>query len=273
MKVLLQKSTGFMQDELSAWARSFVATEHDVLFFDINEKPIFDAFYEINPDLFIVNRNDVDRKMFDISQKYNKCKILVIEDKEYKKEFIKNNNVHILSYLNKDIYPCFDPYVFKIANPKNIFLSEVNYISSEYNKEYLLFVNNFDMKIFGKGDWPTPKYVGDIKEQDKKYIVASCQYALCGSSYKDFKWFIECFSCNKICYSYKNEYIKNLNFNDFSFDDIKNFQPNPKNCLETRRQILHKYSSHNQVYNILNKIELESEAKKCLDVAQKLYLN
>lgn len=270
MKVLLQKSTGFMQDELSAWARSFVATEHDVLFFDINQKPIFDAFYEINPDLFILNRNDADRKIFDISQKYNKCKILVVEDKNYEKDFIISKNIYKLSYLNKDIYPCFDPYVFKVCDPKNNFLSEVNYISSEFSKEYLNFVNNFDMKIFGNGNWPTAKYVGKIQEHEKKHIVASCQYSLCGSSYKDFKWFIECVSCNKICYAYKNEHIKEIFLNAFCFNDINKFEITTNNFLDVRNNVLKNYSSHKQLYNILNKIELESEAKKCLNVAQKM---
>ena len=270
MKVLLQQSNGFMQDELSSWARSFVASEHDVLFFNIKKKPIFDAFYEINPDIFIFNRNDSDRKIFDLSQKYNSCKFVSIEDREYKNEFVKNNNIYVLSYINKDIYPCFDPYVFKISNPKNNFLSEVNYISSEFNKEYLTFVNNFDIKIFGKGDWPTAKYLGDIDEYEKKYIIASCQYSLSGSSYKDFKWFIECFCCNKICYAYKNEYIKNIFSNTFCFNDINNFQPTTENFLDIRNIVLQDYSSHKQLYNILNKIELESEAKKCLNVAQKM---
>lgn len=273
MKVLFQQSTGFMQDELTAWARSFVATEHDVLFFDISKKPIFDAFYETTPDIFIVNRNDADRKLFDISQKYNNCKILIIEDKNYTNEFIKNKNIYTFSYLNKDIFPCFDPYVFKLVESKNNFLSEVNYISSEFNKEYLIFVNKFDMKIFGKGEWSTAKYVGNIREQDKKYIVASCQYSLCASSYKDFKWFVECFSCNKPCFAYKNEYVKSITSNNFCFDNIDAFELTANNFFDIRNEILNTYSSHTQLYNILNKLELESEAKKCLNVAQRIKIN
>lgn len=274
MKILCQQSNGFYQDEMSAWSKILVYNNNDFTFFDIQKKPVFDAFYEIKPDLFIVNANECTKKLDYLAEKYHSCKIVLLNVEGNFKNY-KQNNIYTFSYLNDDIRPCFDLFIFKESEAKKEYLSEVNYIAREFNKDYLKFMNNFDIKIFGKGHWPTPRFLGNIEDSEKKHVIASCQYSLCGSSYKDIKWFLECVACNKYCFAYKNEYIKNMLSKEFYVDNYKeifdlifiNQQQNQiSNFNLLRDKIIKEYSSKNQIANILKKIGLNEEAEKCLKI-------
>ena len=254
MKVLCQQSTGFVQEEMTAWGRSLISNNHDFLFFDINKKPIFDALYEKKPDIVIVNSDEADRKIVVLAEKYPKCKFVLLDINAYSEIKYDLKNIIRFSYLNNDISPCYDPFVYKIGSSNQKYASEVNCILSEFNKEYLYLSDYFDIKIFGKGKWPITNYVGDISEKEKKDIVASCQYSVCGSTIQDLKWFIECMACHKHCFAYKNEFVKKIFSSDFCFDNPREMIINLENDNQIKHDILENYSSHKQISRILNKV-------------------
>ena len=242
-----------MQEEMTAWGRSLISNNHDFIFFDINKKPIFDAFYEKTPDLFIVHREEADRKIPVLAEKYPKCKFALLELSHYEKRAYDFQNLFYISYLN-DITPCYDPFVYMKAEPDTKYSSEVNCILSESNKEYLYLSNYFNIKIFGKGDWNIVNYVGDVAERDKKHIVSSCQYSVCGSGIKDFKWFVECMASHKYCFAYKNKFVADKFGIDFCFDHPKELIINIENEDKIRNDIIDNYSSHKQIAKLLDKV-------------------
>ena len=48
----------------AGWAKVFQALGHEAVLWDIGSKPSFDAFDEINPDLFIGQTYNLDRGVF-----------------------------------------------------------------------------------------------------------------------------------------------------------------------------------------------------------------
>jgi hypothetical protein len=274
LKILCQESEGFYQAEMSAWSKSFVYQNNEFIFFDRKNKSIFDAFYEIKPDIFLGVADECTKKLDLLAKKYEECKIVLINIENKFNEY-SQKNIYKLSYLNNDISPCFDFFVFKKGQSKKEYLSEINYIANEYDDFYLKLLNNFDIKIFGKGDWNTPKFLGNIEESEKKHIIASCQYSVCGSKYKDIKWFIECVACDTFCFAYKNEYINKMFSSEFCIDDYKEIfnliiinkqSDNISKFNNLKTSIISNYSSNYQLSNILKKIGLEQEVSKWLKV-------
>ena len=77
MKVLISNDTeaAHLFDRF-AWKKFFEAAGHTCVIWDIRRKSAFDAFYEVEPDLFVGQLHNIDRATFKCLQKYNTKVIL-----------------------------------------------------------------------------------------------------------------------------------------------------------------------------------------------------
>ena len=288
MNILCDMEKPLDLTEITGWGKVFLNIGHNFLFIKRNEKAILDAFEEKKPDIFISHIDLINRATKKAIQNNKNCKAIIFvntdEDKQKIEDhsntfFISKNNLQDIFYIKPscDIHLCFN------INIDLNMVSDICYVG-DYIKDDI-FSKCFEMfrfKCWGNTKWPTPKFLGKIKDEKIKNIIFSSHMSIFTNNCKNYNWPLYVYLCNKPLLNYKNETLKNfINNSQLYFEDEDEFLKtiisiisNPdmiQENVETNKSfILNNHLSYHIVSGILKNIGMSEDADKCLNVVEKI---
>lgn len=183
---------------------AFVDTKHTSMLYEENNEDIFKIFELHSPDMLVCYLEDINRAMFkNILARKNDLKICIYVDawhstaEETKRVLatIINKGIPLKNIFATHDYPewqenfgintvtCMsaaDVVRYKPGKLVKEFSSDIGFLGcfdkdkeDKINNFLMPLCNNYSMKIFGHGLWPTCFHVGSFKDSDLPDIVAS----------------------------------------------------------------------------------------------------
>lgn len=228
MKVIIPHIESLKHQSIRlGWLNALKAAGHNVLLWNTEYKNPIDVFDEYLPDLVILSSREFNRHFYKAAIKHkDHVKIAVfLDDDEYTTDtefaiiekllgkegkvfgFTLNDSYHIptthkrwseLFPVITSLPPAADTVRFQPGNYRAEYASEVSYIGKWMPyKDYLLpFLqnNDFQLKIYGYGEWNHPCHIGAICDnQTYRDVIASSRINLfihnSNQKYVSEKWY------------------------------------------------------------------------------------
>lgn len=160
MKILVDQRLGVPAYGLT---NAFNGMGHQCVLWDERVKPTFDAFSELEPDLFISTRDSLQNRA--IAKNLNSRSQL--------KAFMVGDVAELLA---------FDTHSYKIGTKRAELACDVAYVGffEEWKLQYIipLIRAGYSVRIFSSQQWPLTEYVGALTVPELPDLYASAKISL-----------------------------------------------------------------------------------------------
>lgn len=140
MKILARKSNKNFR-KISAFSKILSDIGNEFIFWTSEKIPVFDAFYEKKPDIYIDSTKNVDLALIKCLKKYNQTKVILIgsflHDNCDSKNFSSNEEIELIKKMKQEtgkpdliIANCSEKTSFSINHWKKIGCSTLNSLSA-----------------------------------------------------------------------------------------------------------------------------------------------
>jgi hypothetical protein len=180
---LISKTPHLCQRTMSEWALALKHMGHKVSFWNKNEQPLFDVFYDNQPDVFITAVSDLTVGQIRCLKEFDETKLVAHEEYDKIKK-IDLDRVDLFfniyeknfDFYAKSVYLPFATNWPILAERMQGVLSSPNYqcdisIICDYNEEIQKYVipllnTEYRLRIYG-ANWSLPQCVGHIPWEDR----------------------------------------------------------------------------------------------------------
>jgi hypothetical protein len=211
MKILCLETPKTCRHTFQGWANILKKNGHEFNFCNINKKPVFDAFDECDPDLFIGTVTDITRGVatclteFKIPAILYSPPYLSLEEidiecvQQLRKDcgqpelifnFADNKSLNQSlggwskeGFKIKNILRAADTTLFNYTKPKPEFEADVAYVGN-FTPHVIPYIfplchnTPYSVRIFGTGSWPIVNYLGQVDRKNVHEIYASSKISL-----------------------------------------------------------------------------------------------
>ncbi len=214
---------------------AFQASGIDFLFWNPANKPLLDMCHEVKPDIIFLTKSVIiqNQKAVEIAcQKYPKMVWWNIELNAIKP---RANLAQYGGGQKQDKYMC-DIGMFTYNLPNNL-------------SQFKLPDLNSNFRMWGSNALPLPNYVGELKQEERKHAIASCNKFFCLTTEEAYNATInrtEVIAPDGVTFPVmEDDYIKAINSTYFQeaaqILTFLNFKPEAELCLATHSKLSAKY--------------------------------
>lgn len=253
MRILIQHPKYRHTSIARGWINVFNSLGHESYLWS-PEKPAFDAFDEVKPDVFILTggAGKVPPKCLKI-----------------------NPNLKVIDQT--EIEAGLDTHVFRLGEAREEFACDVAFVGSYrpekqalLNRFVLPLLDRYKVKLFGLGRWCVPQHLGLISDQDLPDLYASARVCLNISEGRFGERAFQIIGCGGACVSYDEggeSFVKTWKFSSVEGlqDRIRSVWGTRKSyLLRLRDEVLENHTYYHRVASMFKGIGLDREAEKVL---------